>query len=109
MLNVTIKCKDFRKIISSYHTISTLFYLDPPYHNTKRSSYPVGDFIDKDYEDQLFLCKNIKGKFLLTINNDSFITHLFHDFKIINTDVFYNVSKNNSGRKKYPELIITNY
>lgn len=109
LLNVTIECKEFREIINFYDCNSTLFYLDPPYHNTKRSSYPVGNFTDKDYEDLLLLCKNVKGKFLLTINDDQFINNLFCTFKIINTDVFYNISTNNTGRKNYHELIVTNY
>ncbi len=45
VINVTIECKDFREIINFYDSDTTLFYLDPPYRNTQRSSYPVGKFI----------------------------------------------------------------
>lgn len=109
LLNVTIECKDFREIIKFYDSSSTLFYLDPPYHNTKHSSYPIGKFSDNDYADLSTLCRDMKGKFLLTINNDPFINNLFSGFNTRNVDVFYNVSINNKGRKNYSELIITNY
>lgn len=109
LLNVTIECKDFRKIINFYDSSSTFFYLDPPYHAIKPRPYPVGKFTDKDYKDLFVLCKNVKGKFLLTINDDSFTNSLFSEFNIKNISVLYNISKNNAGRKKYPELIITNY
>lgn len=107
--NVTIECNDFRKIFKSYDSESTFFYLDPPYRNTKRSSYPVGDFTDSDYIDLANHCKSIKGKFLLTINDDLFIRDLFENFNISPIDVFYSSSTNKCGRKKYPELIIKNY
>lgn len=109
LLNVTIECKDFREIIKFYDSNSTLFYLDPPYRKTKHSPYPVGRFTDKDYEDLLTLCKDMKGKFLLTINNDDFISHLFSSFNIRNKEVFYNISTSSNGRENYSELIITNY
>lgn len=106
---VTIECSDFRKIFKSYDSESTFFYLDPPYRNTKRNSYPVGDFTDSDYMDLANNCKAIKGKFLLTINDDTFIRELFKDFNITSVDAYYSTSSNKSGRKKYPELIIKNY
>lgn len=81
------------RLITFYDSNSTLFYLDPPSGNTKRSSYPVGDFTDIDYEDMCTLCKNIKGKFLLTINDDPLIKHSFTHFNIINVDEIYNISK----------------
>ena len=109
LLNVTIECKDFRDILTYYDNEDTFFYLDPPYRNITRSSYPVGEFKDEDYYDLSELCKNLKGKFLLSINNDPFIRCLFSDFNIKNIAVPYSQSKENKGRKNYKELIITNY
>lgn len=106
---VTIECNDFRKIFKSYDNESTFFYLDPPYRNTKRSSYPVGKFTDNDYMDLADICNSIKGKFLLTINDDIYIRTLFKDFNISPVNVYYSTSSNNSGRKNYPELLIKNY
>ena len=109
LLNVTIECQDFRDIMSYYDAENTFFYLDPPYRDTSRSSYPVGKFTDKDYYDLSNLCKNLKGKFLLSINDDDFIKNLFSDFNIRHINIPYSGSNQKKGRKNYPELIITNY
>ncbi|GAB6167963.1 DNA adenine methylase [Clostridium carnis] len=109
LLKVTIECKDFREIISYYDTENTFFYLDPPYRNTSRSSYPVGKFTDEDYTDLSNLCKNIKGKFLLSINDDDFIKYLFANFNIRHINIPYSGSNQKTGRENYPELIISNY
>lgn len=109
LINVTIECHDFRNIFMLYDCDSTLFYIDPPYHKTKRSSYPVGNFTDEDYRDLQSLCKNIKGKFLLSINDDTFTRNLFSEFNLTNLEVFYNISKDSIGRRSNSELIITNY
>jgi DNA adenine methylase len=109
LINVTIECKDFRELIKLYDSQTTFFYLDPPYRKTRRTSYPVGKFTDQDYEDLCLSCKNLKGKFLLTINDDPFIRSLFSEFTIQDKSVTYNVSRTNNGRKKFSELIILNY
>ncbi len=109
LLKVTIECQDFREIITYYDNRNTFFYLDPPYRNITRSHYPVGVFTDKDYMDLYNLCINMKGKFLLSINADEFIKSLFSSFNIMNIEIPYSCSNTKKGRKKYSELIITNY
>lgn len=106
---VIIECADFRRIFKTYDSEDTFFYIDPPYRNTARSSYSVGNFTDEDYIDLGNICKQLKGKFLLTINNDNFIRELFKDFKIINHEVYYGICKTDNGRSHFKELIITNY
>lgn len=105
----TIECRDFREVIKSFDSYDTFFYLDPPYRNTARSSYPVGNFTDGDYKALQEKCLEMKGKFLLTINDDEFIRGLFRQFNIIDHQVYYGICKTDNGRKKFKELIITNY
>jgi DNA adenine methylase len=109
LITVTIECQDFRDIINFYDTEKTFFYLDPPYRNSSRHSYPVGKFTDDDYTDLYNFCSNMKGDFLLSINDDPFINSLFSKFNITKTKVPYSGSPKQKVRKKYPELIITNY
>lgn len=106
---VTIENRDFKNIIKSFDSEDTFFYLDPPYRATARSSYPVGDFTDEMYEELHKYCKEMKGKFLLTINDDEYIRELFKEFKIIDHDVYYGISKQDKGRVNFKELIIMNY
>ncbi|BCZ46915.1 hypothetical protein psyc5s11_29820 [Clostridium gelidum] len=53
--------------------------------------------------------KNIKGKFLLIINDHEKVREWYKDFNIIERKVNYSVSKDKKGRGKYGELIIINY
>ena len=53
--------------------------------------------------------KNLKGKFLLTINDDPEVREWYKDLNIKEVQVNYSVSKQTEARKKYAELIITNY
>lgn len=81
--------------------------MDPPYRNTK--GYPTGDFTDEQYTLLRDLCKDMKGKFMLTINDDDFIKDLFQEFNILDHSVFYSMSKKEKSRRQFGELIITNY
>ena len=105
---VVIENKSFEKIISAYDNEGTLFYLDPPYHNTE-NMYDTGDFIfDEEQHIKLRdMLKNIKGKFVLSYNDDEFIRELYKDFKIEAIERQNNLSLNSGSRFK--ELIITNY
>lgn len=104
---VTIENKSFEAIFKTYDSVDTLFYLDSPYRNT--TQYPCMKFKDEHYELLADCCKNSKGKWLYTINDDPFIRELFKDFNIITHDVYYSVSRNVDGRRNFKELIITNY
>lgn len=95
----------FEKVIEMYDSEDTFFFIDSPYRNTK--GYAVGKFVDKQYELLYELCKNAKGKWLYTINDDDFIRELFKDFNIITNEVPYSIS--NAKRKRTEELIITNF
>lgn len=106
LLKVTIENDDFRNIIKRYDSSETFFYFDPPYRKTKE--YKV-KFNDNDYRDLADMCKNIQGKFLLTINDDVFIREIFKDFIITDHEVYYGICKDQNGRQNFKELIITNY
>lgn len=106
LIKTTIEHLDFRKCIEKYDDEQTFLYLDPPYRNTKPYAVKFGD---NDYKDLSDICKNIKGKFLITINDDEYIRQLFKDFNIITHEVYYSVCKTDNGRQDFKELIITNY
>lgn len=104
---VTIENKSFENIFKIYDSENTFFYLDPPYRGTY--GYRLGSFSDAQYDLLADCCKKSKGKWLLTINDDTYIRELFKDFNIMTHDVFYSISKKDEARKDYKELIITNY
>lgn len=104
---VTIENVDFEKILQTYDTADCLFFLDPPYHGT--AQYNVGRFLDAQYERLAEMCTALQGKFLLTINNDSYIRNLFRGFHIKEHNVQYSIARKDSARHGYGELIVTNY
>lgn len=96
----------FEKIIDKYDREESLFFCDPPYFETAGYDY---EFTEDDHillRDKL---SNIKGKFILTINDHEKVREWYKDFNIEEVDVNYSISKEQSGRGKYKELIITNY
>ncbi|MTI85320.1 MAG: DNA adenine methylase [Firmicutes bacterium] len=104
---VTIESKSFEDMFRIYDSPNTFFYLDSPYRNTK--GYRVGKFTDEQYELLADSCRDAKGKRLYTINDDPFIRELFQDFNIMDHEVFYSACRTSNGRRKFKELIITNY
>ena len=71
----TIENLDFKEIIKKYDSENTFFYLDPPYHNiTNLYDYNLND---QDYIEMKQSLDNIKGKYLLNINEDEFVLKLF--------------------------------
>ncbi|MBV1817352.1 DNA adenine methylase [Bacteroidales bacterium MSK.15.36] len=104
--NTYVENLSFEKILDKYDRDYTFFFCDPPYFET--AGYGV-EFGEKEHlllRDKL---KNIKGKFLLTINDHEKTRKWYKEFNFKNIEVGYSVSNKNSGRRKYKELIVTNY
>ncbi len=100
--NVIIEHKDFEDLIKVYDRPDALIYSDPPYHNTER--HYSEKFTEADHRRLCDILKNIRGKFVLSYNDDDFVRELYNGYKIIPVDRQNNIS---SGRFK--ELIIKNF
>lgn len=99
---VVIENKDFENLIKVYDRDNALFYCDPPYHKTERH-YTV-KFTDEDHKRLCEALHNIKGKFVLSYNDDNFIRELYKDCNITS------VERNNSlSQGRFKELIIKNF
>lgn len=107
---VVIEHKSFDKLITQYNKEDTLFYCDPPYHKTKRI-YDTGDFIfDESQHIKLRdMLSRIKGKFILSYNDDEFIRELYKDFNIEAVKRNNNLAARYNTNKEFAELIIRNY
>ena len=71
--------------------------------------YDTGEFIfdDEQHIKLRDMLKNLKGKFVLSYNDDEFIRELYKDFKIESFERQNNLSLKSGSTFK--ELIITNY
>lgn len=104
--NTYVENLSFEKIIDKYDREHSFFFCDPPYFET--SGYD-NKFGEEEHIILLDKLKNLKGKFLLTINDHPKVREWYKDFNIKEVEVNYSVSKDEKGRGKYKELIITNY
>ena len=104
--NTYVENLSFEKIIDKYDREHSFFFCDPPYFETSGYDNKFGEDEHILLLDKL---KNLKGKFLLTINDHPKVREWYKDFNIKEVEVNYSVSKDEKGRGKYKELIITNY
>lgn len=106
LVRVNMESLPYAEVIKRYDRIETFFYLDPPSHKVE-NYYGKGIFAEEDYSRLAEILINIKGKFILSINDTPFIREVFHKFKQEDTSVLYTV--NRDGNKTVKELLITNY
>jgi DNA adenine methylase len=104
--HVIIEKQPWEKIVSRFDHPHTFFYLDPPYY-TKEYLYEREDADafnqHKELADTL---KQIKGKFLLSYNNDPYIRQLYQGCIIDEVETQYSVS---GAFQTEVELLIRNY
>lgn len=107
LMQVQIECRDFRQLIPQYDRPHSFFFLDPPYW--KIPGYK-NDFEEADFIDLAEALKDIKGKFLLTINDTPEIREIFKGFYVEEVELKYSVSRSEKSRsKKRIELLFSNY
>ncbi len=104
--NTIIENSDFESLIKLYDSADSLFYLDPPYHGTER--YYPGSFSEEDHRRLEEALKSIKGRFILSYNDDSFIRELYSDFSVEFVSQRYSLKRSDPSRK-FTELLIKNY
>ena len=111
--NVKVENRDFARIIQSYDHPDTLFYCDPPYHGTEEYYKCIGDegFTEADHIRLRDSLKEIRGKFLLSYNDDEFVRKLYSDPGLFLTEVkrMDSLRQRTQPGAMYSELIISNY
>ena len=108
---VLIENKTFAKLIPSQDGAGTLFYCDPPYHNTEKYYDTGADGFGEELHVLLRdILKGIKGRFILSYNDDEFIRELYKDFIIEEMERSHNlrIGMGEAG-SRYKELIIKNF
>ncbi len=92
----------FEDIIKVYDRDKALFYCDPPYHTTERH-YEV-KFTEADHERLCKVLHQIKGRFVLSYNDDEYIRELYMDCNIQAV-----VRSNSLSSGEFKEVIIKNF
>ena len=100
--SVEIEHKDFEALIKQYDRPDALFYCDPPYHTTE-DNYSER-FSEADHYRLNGVLTALKGRFILSYNDDDFVRELYKDFNI------QAISRsNNLSSGQFKEVIIKNY
>ena len=107
---VVIENRDFEELIKLYDSCEALFYLDPPYHTTEKYYKGTdGSFFNTEDHIRLKDClDNIKGKFILSYNDDEFIRDMYKEYNISGVER-NNLLMSGGNSKKFKELIIKNF
>lgn len=100
--SVEIEHKDFEALIKQYDRPDALFYCDPPYHTTE-DNYSER-FSEADHYRLNGVLTALKGRFILSYNDDDFVRELYKDFNIQAVS-----RQNNLSTGQFKEVIIKNY
>ncbi len=103
---VVIECLDYKQFINRYDRDNTLFYLDPPYYGNE-NDYGKGLFSRDEFTEMAKLLKDIKGTFILSLNDREEIRDIFKGFYMQGVKTTYTVSIG-SHNTKAKELLISN-
>lgn len=109
LARVLIENKGFPEILKGHDSEGTLFFLDPPYHGTEGFYEIEGGFGEKEHRQLAEMLKGLKGKWILSYNDDAFIRGLYEGYRIEEVERMNNMGVANGGEKTFRELIIWNY
>jgi DNA adenine methylase len=101
---VQIESLPYEEILKRYDRPETLFYLDPPYWGRKLYRY---NFEDSDFVRLEERLRQIRGKFLLSLNDVPEIRKLFRAYIFREIEFHYTAQK--QAGKRYRELLIANF
>jgi len=103
---VVIENLSYEDFIPKYDRSGTLFYLDPPYWNGE-TDYGKNLFFKSDFQKLSSLLANLKGKFILSINDTPEIRKIFSKFHFLEVSLTYSIGK--EGHTDAKELIYSNF
>ncbi|MFV0626179.1 MAG: DNA adenine methylase [Alphaproteobacteria bacterium] len=106
--DVVIENLPYQELIRRYDREYALFYLDPPYWGCE-NDYGKNIFERADFENLAKLLGEIKGKFVMSINDVPEIREIFKKFHIMDVTTTYSICTNNLKQgKEAKELLISN-
>lgn len=107
LCGVVIEQLSYEEVIRRYDGERTLFYLDPPYVDCERD---YGDgFSREDFDRLAKQLGQIKGRFILSINDVPHARQAFSDFEVRQVETTYTIGTKSIGAgQPVGELIVSN-
>ena len=113
LANVVVENQDFERLIRHYDRPVSLFYCDPPYHDTEDYYQNIGEkgFTEADHIRLRDALLRIEGKFLLSYNDDAFVRDLYDrpGIRIVETTRLNTIKQRYDPNSQFAELIISNF
>jgi DNA adenine methylase len=107
LAGVVIEQLPYAEVLRRYDGPATLFYLDPPYWGCE-SDYGDGAFERADFEKLAAQLGQLKGRFLLSINDNPAVRDVFKGFEMIEVPTTWTISTlATGGGKRVTELIVS--
>jgi DNA adenine methylase len=107
MKRVQIENLDAVACITRYDRKHSFFFIDPPYYETAGYADP---FCHGDYLRLRSALDQLKGKFLLSLNDHPMVREIFDGFNFKRVTLKYSIGKAAASRgKERAELLIQNY
>ncbi|MBP2310449.1 DNA adenine methylase [Azospirillum melinis] len=103
---VVIECLSYAAFIPRYDREGTLFFLDPPYWDCE-GDYGKNLFGRPDFEILATLLGELKGRFVMTLNDTPGVRETFGRFAFAPVETTYTVGGGKNAAK-VGELVITN-
>ena len=104
LARVQLERAPYEEVLRRFDRPTTLFYCDPPYYGRKLYRH---NFSDSDFETLADRLKQIRGKFVLSLNDLPEVRKIFKDFYLQGVELHYTSQK--AAGKRYKEVIITNF
>lgn len=107
LARVVIENQPYSAFVERYDRPHTFFYIDPPYYGCE-DYYGKDIFAREDFQRLADQLADIRGKFLLSINDTPEIREIFRAFNIREVHTRYSVGSADRGKPVH-ELLVMNY
>lgn len=104
LARVQIESAPYEEVLQRYDRPTTLFYLDPPYWQRRLYKF---NFKDEDFEAMAVRLAELKGRFVLSLDDHPRVREIFSHFEIRRIEIHYTAQRQSGAR--FGELLITNF
>jgi DNA adenine methylase len=103
---VYIENRPYSQVVDRFDKPGTLFYLDPPYWGCE-DDYGKHLFAREDFAALASQLDGIKGRFILSLNDNPGVREVFSNFRIESVRTRYSIAAKSSS--EVGEVLITNF
>ena len=104
LARVQVESRPYQDILIKYDRPTTLFYMDPPYWRRKLYKF---NFNDDDFRQLEARLSKIRGKFILSLDDNPEVRNIFRKWRIMEAKLAYTAQRH--AGKTYSEVLITNF